>query len=148
VHASHSAAPSGPANGFAGCYQITDGPWRRDTVANALYPLARIATELKFSDTRLQGWDAMQSDSLPLFSIQARDSSPTRPTPFTYWQYLRVGAATIRVGTPLPFAGASMELRQVGETLQGTLKASTDEIYRDRPSEKSFPVTLRRMPCW
>lgn len=90
----------------------------------------------------------LQSDTLPLRSVQTKVGSGASAGMFTYWQRLRRGSDSIYVGAPLPYVGASLRLAPTLSGLGGTLTAFTDAIPPDGIAEIALLVALDRIPCW
>jgi hypothetical protein len=145
-----SRAPTRTANldspTVAGCYSLSDGPWRTDSLAKKFVSYYNIPTEIKLRSTRLPGWDAVQTDSRPMLTVETREKS-ARYSPFHLWQRLRPESDSIYVGNPAPTGGVAMNLVRVGSTLQGEIFSFTDSPGTS-DLLASFPITLRRIDCW
>ncbi len=135
------------ASEVAGCYMLSEGAWRTDSVANSFFDMKSVPSEIKLLSTKLVGWEELQSDSLPLFAVDTRERGVMRGSPFGFWQRRRVQSDSIYVGQPLPTGGVRLNLTPIGSDLQGTLTAFTDSPLANRPDEASFPITLRRIEC-
>lgn len=136
-----------PDSGMAGCYRLSEGGWRTDSLANSFYAMRTVPTEIKLLESRVPGWDQLQSDSRPLLALEIRDKTALRFSPFTYWSRTH-SSDSIHVGRILPYAGVAMELVQSGPNLRGVLTAFTDSSMPNSPDRVSFPVTLQRIECW
>ena len=133
--------------GIAGCYRLSEGAWRTDSLANSFYAMRTVPTEIKLLPSRLTGWDQLQSDSLPLLTIEIRNKNAISSSPFTFWARSRKSDG-VHVGRVLPFAGVAMELLPSGSNLQGVLTAFTDSPMPNSTDHVSFPLTLERIECW
>jgi hypothetical protein len=133
--------------GIPGCYRLSEGAWRTDSLANSFYTMRTVPTEIKLLPSKLTGWDQLQSDSLSLFALELRDKTAMGHSPFTFWARSRK-SDSVHVGRILPFAGVGMELLQSGSNLSGILTAFTDSPMPNNTGQVSFPITLQRIECW
>ena len=135
------------AERVVGCYLLRPGAWEQNALLNEFYPAAFIPRRLRLTSTALRGWDAMQSDTLPLYAVETDTSSSRSRWLFTFWRAVRVGSDSIHIGAPLPFAGAHLRLVPAPAGLVGTLTTFTDAIPPDGIAHAEVPATLDRVAC-
>lgn len=133
-----------------GCYRLHPGAWETDSLINRFYQTAGLPRLLTLDTARLVGWDALQSDSLPMFTVRTLTAPPrslysTRP--FIFWRQLHVTSDSIFVAEPLPLGGAMMKLAQTRDGLSGVLITSTDAVPPDGVAIATAPISLDRVEC-
>lgn len=132
---------------IAGCYALQPGPWQTDSVLAIPGTPLQAPTRFRLEATRLVGWDALQSETLPLFTVRPYPEAGQDPRMFTYWQRTRVGSDTIHVSYPLPLGGVGLRLRPEGRNLAGQIYTFTDALEEGKPSSAEAPIRAHRVPC-
>jgi hypothetical protein len=138
------------SQGIDGCYRLSEGSWRTDSLANSFYSMSLVPKEIRLLPSRLvsRNWDYLQSDSMPLLAVESSDTGPARYFPFTYWQRKHPGSDSIYVGEVLPMAGTRLDLVREGPNLRGLLTAFTDSPMPNSTDHASFHISLQRIQCW
>ena len=131
----------------AGWYQLQPGQLRDDPALARFVPPRQIPTRLHLDTARLQGWEPLQSDSLPLYAVRTDPDPKEGRSVFTYWSQTGIGSDTIHIGHPLPLGGASLRLWLRGRDLAGEITAFTDAIPPDGVAETTAPVIARKVDC-
>ena len=135
------------ARRVAGCYVLRPGSWEADTQLTKLFSVDAIPRHLELKSSLLTGWDAIQSDTLPMYAVDTDTVPPRSRWLFNFWQLRRVGGDTIHIGAPLPFAGAYLRVVPAPNGLVGTLTTFTDAIPPDGIADAEAPVFLDRVAC-
>lgn len=131
----------------AGCYRLEPGHWRDDPALARFVPPRQIPTRLHLDTARLQGWEPLQSDSLPLYAVRTDPAPGETGSLFTYWSRMGIGSDTIHVGHPLPLGGASLRLWLRGGDLVGEVTTFTDAIPPDGVNEARTSIIARKVDC-
>ena len=147
VESTRAVTADGLAHRVVGCYVLRPGIWEQNARLNEFYPAASIPRQLRLTSTRLRGWDALQSDTLPLYAVETNTGSSPGRGLLTFWSAVRVGSDSIHIGAPLPFAGARLRLVPAPTGLIGTLTTFTDAIPSDGIASADVPAALDRVAC-
>ena len=131
----------------AGCYQLQPGQWRDDPALARFVPPRQIPTRLHLDTSRLEGWEPLQSDSLPLYAVRTDPDPGESGSLFTYWSRTGIGSDTIHIGHPLSMQGASLRLWLRGRDLVGEVSTFTDAIPPDGVAEATAPIVARKVNC-
>lgn len=131
----------------AGCYHLAPGAWQSDPVLARFFPPQQIPTYFRLDAARLQGWEPLQSDSLPLYAVQTNSADQERGPVFVYWSRTGFNSDTIHVGYPLPVGGASLRLWPRGRNLMGYVTTFTDAIPPDGVNQATAPIVARKVDC-
>jgi hypothetical protein len=131
---------------IAGCYHLRSGLWERDSLLDHFYAADAIPRALRLHAVRVEGWDPLQNDSMPLLAVTT-DPPPQRRythSPFSFWQ---IRPDHVHIGTPMPLGGAHLKVLPAPGGLKGRLTTFTDAIPPDGVYSASADAVLDRISC-
>lgn len=131
---------------ISGCYELIEGAWATDSTLNRFYPARRVPRTLRLDTALLPGWPSLQALGEPMMMVRTGSKEESVP-PFVYWRRLAPHSDRIEVSAPLPYGGASLNLRSTRDGLGGHITTFTDAIPPDGVSEARAPISLRRVAC-
>jgi hypothetical protein len=131
----------------AGCYVLRGGPWEENRQLGIFFPVESIPRRIRLTAERLTGWDALQSDTLPLYAVEAEVTAAESRWVFTYWGGVRKNSDSLRIGAPLSMGGANLRVYPAGDQLVGTITTFTDAIPPDGVAHAEAPIVLDRVVC-